>query len=201
MHQGEPPPPASCPTKGLLKSWPIIALIGCGIVIAGLLLIIVLLIAFRGSGGTSIVGADGVRISELERVARVSVIEAVLKVDKEICNQALSSVSPNLTPAEAIGAYVTSAKGLNMAECPPEFREAYRRHLNAWERMAIQLAREPQSLGEGVIQGLINSLNGEFDGGSGRMQKARDARLDAVHETWSEVEAIAVRYGAKLPSK
>lgn len=201
MHPVEPPPPASSGTKGLIQHWPIFALIGCGIVIAGLLLIIVLLIALRGSGGTSVVGADGVRISEMERVSRASLIEAVLTLDKQAQREAFSAISPNFTPTEAIAAYVTSMKGLKLELCPPEFRDAILRHLSAWESLALQLAREPQSFGEGVFQGLINSLNGEFDGGSGRMQKARDARVDAILATWGDVEAIALRYGARLPPK
>lgn len=200
MSQTEAPAPASPATKGPLQSWPIIALIGCGFVIVGLLLVIVLLLIFRGSGGPSIVEPGGARISELERVVRVSVIEAVLVLDRKAHQEALAAISPDITPAAAISAYVTSMKALNMEECPPEFREAFRRHINAWESLALQLAREPQSFGEGVLQGLLNSLNGELDGGSGRMQQARDARVDALLATWGEVEAIAARYGARLPS-
>lgn len=200
MGQNEPSPSSSPAVKGSFQRWSLIALLGCGFVIAGLLLVIVFLLLFRGGGGTTVVGADGVRNSGLERVARASEIEAVLAVDKEAQSEALAAISPELTPAKAIFAYVNRVKAQNMEHCPPEFREALLRHLNAWNGLAIQLTREPQSLGEGVLQGLINGLGGELDGGSGRMQKARDARIDAISDTWGEVEAIAVRYGARIPS-
>lgn len=143
---------------------------------------------------------------EKERLAAIqreqarmrSAMEAVMAKDRELSARQRTRVSEGAKPADAIATYASAVKNLDMSQCPSEFREAYLRHANAWQDMAAQLAKEPDGVVEGVLQGFLNSLGGEFDGGAARMQRERDSRYQSIKSTWVEVEAIAVRHGARL---
>lgn len=136
-----------------------------------------------------------------EQARMRSAMESVLAKDTELSKRIKSHISSGSKPADAIATYASALKSLDMSQCPTEFREAYLRHANAWRDFALQVGKEPQGFADGVLQGFLNSLSGEFDGGAGRLQKARDNRMEAVSSTWGEVEAIAVRHGARLSAQ
>lgn len=136
-----------------------------------------------------------------EQARMRSAMESVLAQDKELNIRIKSHISSGSKPADAIATYASALKSLDMSQCPTEFREAYLRHANAWRDFALQLGKEPQGGVDAVLQGFINGLSGEFDGGAGRLQRARDSRMEAVSSTWGEVEAITVRHGARLSAQ
>jgi len=65
----------------------------------------------------------------------------------------------------------------------------------------MQIDKEPQSVVGAMLRGFLNWLGGEVDGGYGRLQREHDSRFEEIYTTWGEVEAIAVRYGARLQSQ
>lgn len=191
-----PSQPSKAPLLGSV--WFKLSLLGCGgiiaVLLAGLLVIGIILVTQRpvSSGSEKQVSRE-----PSNEVAIRTAIERVFAGDHVVSTHLKGLVTAETKPAEAIAAYATGLRAIDTAECPPEFREAYSRHASAWEAFALQLANEPQSFGEGVLQGLFNAMGGEMDGGVNRMQRDRDARFQKLEETWGEVLAIAARYGAK----
>jgi hypothetical protein len=112
-----------------------------------------------------------------------------------------ASIAAGIKADVAIGLYSDQMKDIDVKKCPPEFREAFIRHANAWYFMSSQMAKEPQSFVDAFLDGFFNALSGELDGGEGRRQRLRNARMEEIKTTWAEVEAIAAKYGAKKPSR
>jgi hypothetical protein len=89
-------------------------------------------------------------------------------------------------------------KDIDLSRSPPDFAEAYIRYANAWDALAVELKSEPQNIGEQLISGFIRGLDGKLDGGASDMMDARKRCLIAIHDARTEVEATAVRHGARL---
>jgi hypothetical protein len=127
-----------------------------------------------------------------------NVIEDVLINDVSLSQWAGHFIRTGWSPTQSVSWLATQMRGIDTSLCPVDFREAYYRHYHAWANMSTQLASEPQSFGEGVLTGLINSLSGEMDGGYKTMKQDRDTRSQQIGSTWAEVELCAIRHGAKL---
>lgn len=152
--------------------------------VLGVVLIIIL--AFGGSGSST--------------VTPDKAIEQVLNRDREIGIDGRKAVKGGQSPRVAVAAVAQAMKSIDLRACPPDFREAYARHTAAWEAMAYELREQPETFGEGFMRGLGNMLSrGEMDGGQHRLAELRDKRMEEVRTTWTEVEALAARYGAMLP--
>gem|GEM_PF-3056837 len=194
------PPPHTSPTPSRGSNAFKYAALACGGVIALMLCVIVIVLITRD--GSPVVAGDSGASSAARQQARMrSAIESVMATDNQMFDRMNSSVSSGTPPAQAIASYAARLKSIDMSQCPPEFREAYLRHANAWQGLGMQIDKEPQSFIESVLYGFLNGLRGEFDGGLGRLQREHDSRFEAVVTTWGEVEAIAVRYGARLQSQ
>lgn len=200
-HQESQSPPQTLPlNRG--TPWLKAGLLGCGgiiaVLLAGILVVGIILVTQRPGGSTG----DGSPRGEGQNQAVMrAAIERVLAAHHELSARLGNAITPETKKAEAFAGYGTALMAFDLTECPPEFREAFTRYSAAWEAFALQLAKEPQSFEEGVLQGFFNALGGEADGGTARMQRARDARFEHIQSTWVEVQAIAARYGAKLSAQ
>jgi len=144
----------------------------------------------------------------------VRAIQAVITKDHqlgEIMRKAVKMITiqtdADLDQAAAfIRKYTSQGKDIDTHSCPRAFAEAYSRHLSAWEDQAMAISNHPH-IPEGMeafVEGLFRGLNGDITGGSvERMDRFRAwwATVKAtdiiVADSWHEVEALAVRYGAK----
>lgn len=202
MNHQEPEVPQQTVSPPRRIQWLKVGLLGCGgiiaVLLAGILVVGIILVAQRPGGST---GDNSTSGEDRKQAVMRAAIERILAADHELSARLGNAITPETKPAEAIAAYAAGMKAFDMVECPPEFREAFIRHAGAWEAFALQLAKEPQSFGEGVLQGFFNALDGEADGGTARMQRARDARFEHIQSTWGEVQAIAARYGATLSAQ
>jgi hypothetical protein len=124
-------------------------------------------------------------------------IERVLAQDRTYAQQRNDAASRGAAASDAIAQYVARMKSLDFSGCPPEFREAYIRHANAWQGMQIQLASEPSGW-DAFLTGFLKGLNGQLDGGSFQMEADRKKHLEKIQASWGEVEAIAARHGAHI---
>ena len=144
----------------------------------------------------------------------ISAIQSVLAQDHEIgvaMKTARGQINPktdeDLDQIAAITRDV-STKGMKIdtSACPRDFAEAYNRHLSAWSDEADIIASHPHvpAGDEAVIEGFFRGLAGDVTGGAIELQDQFNAWIgrvriadEEVNRTWHEVEALAVRYGAK----
>ena len=102
--------------------------------------------------------------------------------------------------------YANAGKRIDVSGCPRDFAEAYYRHLGAWsqEADAISAHAHIAGTGEALLEGFFRGLGGDITGGEFQHQdefKAWMGRVQMAHaevnRNWTEVEALAVRYGAR----
>lgn len=118
--------------------------------------------------------------------------------DKSAIESVLAQDALTTEEATSVAEIVQRMKSIDTSDCPADFREAYYRHIRAWQGMAEQVASEPQSFGEGFLYGLIKGFEGDYTGGLGEINEARNYCSQQIKTTFQEVEAIAIRYGARL---
>ena len=109
--------------------------------------------------------------------------------------------------AQSIDQLVRDAKQIDTAQCPRDFAEAYYRHIAAWSTMGYVIANKPdiQSEGEAMLEGFMRGLGGDITGGVFEKEKEfkdfaksyQQAQL-GIKNTFEEVEALAVKYGARI---
>ena len=144
----------------------------------------------------------------------VSAIKNVIATDKTLGDATRSSQrgmsfdsddNINLY-ANTIYNYVTQAKGIDTSRCPRDFAEAYSRHVSAWRNKADTITNHPhiRSGGEAFVEGVLRGLNGDITGGGVQMyddlnnwKTKVQSSEQYIDQTWAEVEALEVRYGAK----
>ncbi len=99
---------------------------------------------------------------------------------------------------EAIQVIVIRMRAIDTSGCPGEFRAVYERHIHAWEGMRDQVLSEPDGFLEGALVGLLNGLAGDFTGGTADIAQARNYWSAQIRDTWNEVRALAMQYGADI---
>lgn len=119
--------------------------------------------------------------------------------DKSAIESVLAQDARTTDGATSVAQIVQRMQSIDTSDCPADFREAYYRHAKAWEGLAEQIASEPQSGGEAFLSGFLRGLQGDFTGGVGDMMDARNYWSHQIKTTFTEVEAIAIKHGAKLP--
>lgn len=112
-------------------------------------------------------------------------IEAVLRSD------ARTTEGENVT----VEIIVDRMMAIDLSDCPADFREAYVRHIGTWEGLEQQIMMEPQGIGETLLHGFMRGLGGDLSGGGNEINDARRYWLHQIQSTFTEVRAIASRYG------
>jgi hypothetical protein len=125
----------------------------------------------------------------------------VLKAD-EALSQEMKRLPSSTTPsqfARAVGTYCDGMERIETADCPADFRVAFRQHARAWRETEAPVRQLPDGFVEGFFLGIFNAvLRGEGDGGVGRLQGELKRSLERVRVSWEEVERVAAKYGAAL---
>jgi hypothetical protein len=126
----------------------------------------------------------------------------VLREDDRISKETMGSVSTSDTPsayATAIGKYLIQVQGVDMSDCPPDFRFAFKRHLDCWVELRSALNAIPEDFLQGFFVGFMNGyLFRERDGGLSRMAANVQQASRNIKTSFREVEQIAAKYGAVL---
>lgn len=173
------------PGPGRRRGWPLVAAVG-GVLAAGLVWA-----ALDSTGGAPSGSTEGAAI--------LRVLEEDEAADQEIMQAVGDAQTPSVYAA-AIGAYLDRMAGVDLSECPPRFRVAYRHHLAAWRELKEATEGLPDGFLDGFFAGVLNSiLRHEVDGGITRMNDAVAEASREVKRTYREVEAEAARYDVALP--
>ncbi len=124
-------------------------------------------------------------------------ILAVLEKDEALGAHVVAEDRDGLI--HSLTVYTNAASRIDLTGCPPDFRVAYRRHIHAWEKVAIAAAELPKGVLDAFLMGAINSvLRGESDGGLGRIESTLNQALKDVETSWYQVEDVALGHGVAL---
>lgn len=124
-------------------------------------------------------------------------ISDVLKQDRQLSAQIEARSARGVEPADAVSWYATELSKIPLGDCPPDFRQAFLRHQQAWQSAASTLQNEPGVL-DGLIEGFIRGLSGELDGGATRYMDARSRAGQQIQDTWYAVEEVATKHGVDM---
>ncbi len=158
----------------------------CGSVATGLTIVVLLIAATRGSSEAEISCLN---------------ITRVLQADQALEKQMQRSIPKDAPPsviALCVSHYCDGLENLNMSDCPANFRVAYREHMRAWRKMDGAIKQLPDSFVDSLWEGFINGLQGETDGGAGRIRGDLKNASSNVERTWNRVEQTGAKYGAAL---
>lgn len=126
-------------------------------------------------------------------------IANVLQQDRAFSDQAHQMTGAGTPPKQALHWMIDHMAAIDLSSCPPDFAEAYVRHIGAWRAAANVLDQQPDSFLAGLLDGFVNGLSGEADGGVSRERRDVQEASNNVDSTWTDVEAVATRYHVKPP--
>lgn len=119
-----------------------------------------------------------------------SAIQNVLQQDNAFSSQI------DTDSIDSIRQYTANMRSINLSSCPPEFRQAYISHIQAWEQAIYVLESLPQSFEESLLVGFLNGLAGDITGGAADYNDAINQCQVNIEQTWQNVEQIAAYYDA-----
>ena len=129
----------------------------------------------------------------------VSAIEMVLWQDQMAAQQGQMFQNAGRGGAAAANWMVGRMKAIDTSSCPTEFRTAYLKHCQAWQDMVEQLRTERREMAERLLTFALKAAvmkNADFSLLHG--SEGRKRCVEAIRNTWKDVELIAVQAGAKL---
>jgi len=115
-------------------------------------------------------------------------VQAVIEADEAIAARYLPS-DPNNALWTWLPNYLSELRAIELTTCPPDFREAYLRHLHVLEELDAWAPRDPSVL-DTFIFALTTNIPADVT--------EFDRRLKT---TWQEVEILALRHGVSVPAK
>ncbi len=122
-------------------------------------------------------------------------ISKVIEQDKALSSQMQQDVSSGISEKEALEKMIRGMRKISIAGTPPEFAEAYRRHIQAWE----EFSDEQGALGffKAIAIGMIAGITAN-PGLFLTYANEQKGLSDKITTTWYEVEAIAARYSVTI---
>ena len=190
------PFPVATPVHGPRRS-PLKVLLWAGAGFFALIIMLGLIIAAGGKGGSQISDAaaiQAVRQQDSDFAAAMTSASKGLRVNSD----------EDLDKAGAIiKDYVTVARRIDTHSCPRDFAESYYRNITAWSDEADAILAHPHipaTQTEAFVDGFFRGLAGDVSGGTNEsnawfeLVKEKDVE---VKRTQDEVNALAVRYGAR----
>jgi hypothetical protein len=124
-------------------------------------------------------------------------IQKVLEQWQTLDREFKSTLGNRPVNGKDMAAAAEKMKRLDIQDCPPDFREAFIR-LAGELRLTGQVMKQYPDLTSIAIDAGLNFLAGEKDAGLSGVKEELNAALRALVIRQTEVEALAVRYGARL---
>lgn len=133
--------------------------------------------------------------------ATADAIETVLIEDQQNLITKNQRIQMGVPEKQAFAQYMQTMKAIELRNCPTDFREAFARHTVAWDNLYRFAASRSEfkrwiKVGVSAYSGnLVTAAEGAL-APDYREKKQLD---EAIHTTWSEVEVLAAKYGARMP--
>ncbi len=132
-------------------------------------------------------------LSGCGKPSSVEAIETALNRCAKLSAQANSA---NLSADEAAYYIATEGQKVDIRDCPADFRQAYQRHFNAWDRAAYLLPSNTPL--NAFLEGIVGGASGNL-AMIGKTSRETAEALNEVSETYYQLVEIAAAYGARVP--
>ena len=133
-----------------------------------------------------------------ERPDHAASIKKVLDLDwqaQQECFGQRGNWDDLVDPANGARQYAAALRQIGLAECPNDFVDAYVRHIQAWEKLVLELNDKAGI--RGIIRSFVSGLIGDISAGT-RMDEDVERCRREVLDSWHQVENIARKYGVNL---
>ena len=134
-----------------------------------------------------------------ERPDHATAIRKVVSLDRKAqqeCFGQRGEWDDLVDPANGARQYAEALRQINLAKCPKEFNDAYIRHIQAREKLVLELNDKAGI--KGIIKSFISGLTGDLAAGARMDEDLKGCRRDAL-DSWHQVENVARKYGVPLP--
>ena len=124
------------------------------------------------------------------RIRHDLAIAAILEQDAELAakrDRATEKQSAARTAAE----YVQAMRKLDYSKTPPEFREAFEKHINAWDKSITFLEQHDD------VRGEMHELFDKIREKSRNDKMKLESHVAQIFATWEDVEASAKENGVE----
>nr|WP_232420910.1 hypothetical protein [Leptospira interrogans] len=126
-----------------------------------------------------------------------SEIKAVLAQDEAAYNSAQKDIEAGATKTQALLAYTKSMRKIDISDCPMGFRNAYLRHIQAWEQVVQSMKDKETATTSRLLIGLFSLFIGQpqiaLSSFLSELQ-AEGVDTSSIRTTWNEVEIEAQSY-------
>ena len=101
----------------------------------------------------------------------------------------------NMSSAQAAAFLASEMQKMDTRNCPPEFRVAFQRHINAWREAAGAFSQN--TLLNSFLEGFASGITGDpsYLGASQNNAAAADYQ---IHATYNQLVSIAAAHGARI---
>ena len=121
-------------------------------------------------------------------------IDRVIAEDKRLSLQADKDIAQGMSRKDALDKMTRGMRQIDLSACPPEFREAYTRHIQAWESFANEHGID--GFFKALLTGVLIALTSNPTPLVAYIADQKGISQD-INDTWKEVEAIAARYNVR----
>ena len=113
------------------------------------------------------------------------------------CAELSGEVNTLQLPAPMAADYLVSGmQKIDTRDCPPEFREAFQGHINAWHNAASHFANNTAL--NSVLEGFYSGFTGDLSM-FGQSNYAASQAAEYISITYYQLTEIASYYGARIP--
>ncbi|WP_061298820.1 hypothetical protein [Leptospira borgpetersenii] len=130
-----------------------------------------------------------------------SEIKSVLAQDQAAYNSSQKDIEAGATKTEALSAYTKVMRKIDTSDCPMKFRNAYLRHIQAWEQVVQSMKNKETESTSRLLIGLFSLFIGQPQIAlSSFLSELQSEGVDtsSTRETWNEVELEAQRFNATI---
>ncbi|MBM9575538.1 hypothetical protein JWG45_00085 [Leptospira sp. 201903070] len=130
-----------------------------------------------------------------------SEIKAVLAQDEAAYNSSQKDIEAGATKTQALSTYTKSMRKIDTSDCPMGFRNAYLRHIQAWEQVVQSMKDKETASTSRLLIGLFSLFIGQpqvaLTSFLSELQ-AEGVDTSPIRTTWNEVELQAQKYDAVI---
>ena len=143
----------------------------------------------------------GFPFSLIAQESEAEAIERVLRSDRQISQEATAEAEQKIHPEIVLKNQIQRMRQIDLEGTPLDFREAYVKHIHAWEGVQEELSAQLWANWNNLLFGVFGLFIGQPEvaaQGLTPFLSDQGLNMSAVKSTREKVELIAVRHGANI---
>ena len=121
-------------------------------------------------------------------------ISRVLKKNNSLILKMKEAISNKTSPTIAFQTMINQMKIMDLSKCPNEFKDAYLNYYRAWQRLAEQIASEPQGIWGKILLGFASGQPSNSTDGRGGDMDSWKHWSNEIDGAYKEVLAVSIMW-------